>query len=353
MSVFLFSCSGKKMIETGGLCSYDSISVPIDFPILPQYVKLIPYCKSDSVYLTGYNYYEHSIDFINLGGGENFVMPLQRKGPNGVLPVQDYCFVADKIVCKDESGILTLTMDGSVINRLPIKELVAPAEEYSVRPLGFSLSNYLYLNSWNSKVFIPLSPIKKSDKVHIGKIYDVSKHLLEFLSPYYPSEIVDFAQYLGGLSVPDINMHDTDKIVYNFPFSSLVYLYNMKTLETNVYDIRSETIENDMDFEEWKAINKVDKAMRELSMSRFGRVYYSSSVGKYYRVHFAAEEEGYKKLRKTYLMVFDESGNSTKEYLLPSQFSVQYFFLHDALYFAYRNSNDDFFNIARISLENL
>lgn len=77
----------------------------------------------------------------------------------------------------------------------------------------------------------------------------------------------------------------------------------MKTLETDVYDIRSETIENDMDFEEWKSIKTVDKAMRELSMSRFGRVYYSSSVGKYYRVHFAAEE-GNKKLRKTYLMVF-------------------------------------------------
>lgn len=52
-------------------------------------------------------------------------------------------------------------------------------------------------------------------------------------------------------------------------------------------------------------------------------------------------------------MVFDESGSSIKEYLLPTQFSVQYFFLHDAFYFAYRNSNDDFFNIARISLENL
>ena len=49
----------------------------------------------------------------------------------------------------------------------------------------------------------------------------------------------------------------------------------------------------------------------------------------------------------------DESGNYTKEYLLPPQFSVQYFFLDNNLHFACRNSNDNFLNIARISLDTL
>lgn len=351
LSICLFSCSGKKINEVGELSIYDSISVPIDFPILSKYIKLIPYCNGDSVYITGYNYYEHSIDFINLTNGDNFIIPLQHEGPNGVLPVHDYCFAANRIICKDESGILTLDMDGNVIDRLPVKELVAPPEEYSVRPLGASLSNYLYLNNWSSKIFIPLSPTKKGDKVHIGKIFDISKRSLEFLPPYYPTEIVGYTQYLGGLSVPDINMYGTDKIVYNFPFSSLVYLYDTKTATTEVLDIQTKTIDNNIDFEKWKGLDVVDKVKQELYMSRFGRVYYSSSTEKYYRIHWAMKEEGEGKLRKIYLMIFDKKGNSLKEYLLPSHFSEQYFFFQDTLYFACRSSNDTSFNVVGINLE--
>ena len=127
------------------LVVYDSISVAIDYPILPKYIKLIPYNSGDSLYATGYNYYEHSIDFINLSSGYCFMLQLQREGPNGVLPIQDYCFAADKIVCKEESGILTLSMDGNVLNRLSIKELVEPTGIYSVRPRGFTGSMDLFI----------------------------------------------------------------------------------------------------------------------------------------------------------------------------------------------------------------
>ena len=351
LSICLFSCSGKMINEIGELSIYDSISIPIDFPILSQYTKLKPYCNGDSVYITGYNHYEHSIDFINLADGEHFIIPLQHEGANGVLPVQDYCFAADKIVCKDESGILTLDMDGNVIDRLPVKELVAPPEEYSVRPLGASLGNFLYMNNWGSKIFIPLSPTPKGEKVHIGKIYDISQRSLEFLPPYYPTEIVGYTQYLGSLSVPDINMYGTDKIVYNYPFSSLVYLYDTKTATTEILDIQTKTIENNIDFEKWKGLNVVDKVKQELYMSRFGKVYYSLSTGKYYRIHWTMREEGKGKLRGIYLMIFDKKGNSLKEYLLPSHFSEQYFFFQDTLYFACRSSNDTSFNVVRISLE--
>lgn len=353
LSVFLFSCSGKQMTEIKDLCGYDSISVSIDYPILPKYIKLIPYCIDNSVYATGYNYYEHSIDFINLNGGDSFIVQLQREGPNGVLPVQDYCFADDKIVCKDESGILTLSMDGNVINRLPIKELIAPAEKYSVRPRGFSLSNYQYLNSLGDKVFIPLSPITESDSAHIGKIYDVSLHLLEPLYPCYPFQTVELAQYLGSLSIPDINMHSTDKIVYNFPYSSQVYFYDMKTTRTKVLNVLSQTINNEVDFEEWKRLDVVAKGKKELYISRFSRIYYNSSQKKYYRIHYGTKEEERGALRKVYLMSFDENGNSVKEHLLSSQFSEQYFYLHDTLYIACKSSNDNSFNIAKISLENL
>ena len=86
-------------------------------------------------------------------------------------------------------------------------------------------------------------------------------------------------------------------------------------------------------------------------MSRFGKVYYSLSTGKYYRIHWTMREEGKGKLRGIYLMIFDKKGNSLKEYLLPSHFSEQYFFFQDTLYFACRSSNDTSFNVVRISLE--
>lgn len=351
LGFFLISCSEKQTTERGELSVYDSISVSIDYPILSNYVKLTPYCNGNSFYVTGYNHFAHSIDFINLTGGDNFMISLQGEGPNGVLPIQDYCFTTDKIVCKDESGLLTLAMDGSVVSRLPREELTAPTDEYSVRPQTATLTNYMYLNSSGNKVFIPLSPIKKSDSVHIGKIYDVSQHVLEFLPPCYPPQIADFSKYLGGLSVPDINMYEADKVVYNFPLSSKVYLYDRKTAETEVLDIRSETIENEEELEEWKGLDLVNKAMKEYYGSRFGRVYYSSSSKKYYRIHYGINEKKQGTMRPKYLMVFDEKGNSRKELLLPSQFSEPYFFHQDVLYFACRSSNDNYFNLAKISLE--
>lgn len=351
VSVLLMSCSEKKSLEMRTLSVYDSISVSIDYPILSEYVIGVPYCKGDSIYVTGYNHYNHSIDFVNLSGGDNFIVTFQKEGPNGVLPVQLYCFVGDKIVCRDRSGILTLAMDGSVIDRLPRKDLETPAEQYSLGVKG--LYNYRYLNNLDDKVLIPLSPIEKGGSVHIGKMYDVSLGSLEFLSPCYPPKVVDNVQYLEGLSIPDINIYDTDKIVYNFPFSSLVYLYDQKIGKTKVLDIRSGTIDNELDFDEWKDMSVVDRAVKEYYMSRFGRVYYSPLLEKYYRVHYGAEEKGGGKPRNMYLMVFDESGDVIEEYLLPSQFSVQYFFFEDTLYFACRNSNDDSFNIARIRLGEL
>ena len=350
MSVLLISCSDKKNLEISKLSVYDSITVAIDYPILPEYTRLVPYCKGDSIYVAGYNRHVHSIDFVNLSGGNNYVIPLHKEGPDGVLPVQLFTFVGDNIVCRDQSGILVVSMNGSVIKRLSKKQIIQ-SEQYSLSTRG--LNNYRYLNSSGDKVLIPLSPVTNGDSIHIGKMYDLSQNLLEFLPPCYPSQIVENVQYLESLSIPDINIYDTDKIVYNFPVSSLVYLHDERMGKTKVLDIRSGTINNELDFDEWKKMGAVDKALKEVLMPRFGRVYYSSLLEKYYRVHYGNQEEGNEKLRNMYLMVFNESGNYIKEYLLPSQFSLQYFFLHDTLYFACRNNSDDSFNIAKISLKDL
>lgn len=350
LSVLLVACSNKKNLEIGKLSVYDSITVSIDYPILPEYGKLVPYCKGDSIYVAGYNRHVHSIDFVNLSGGKNFVVPLQKEGPDGVLPVQLFCFVGNNIVCRDQSGILVVAMNGSVVNRLS-KIQIVQSEQYSLSVRG--LNNYRYLNSSDSKVLIPLSPLEKGSSVHIGKMYDVSLGSLEFLSPCYPPEVVDNVQYLESLSIPDINMFGKDKIVYNFPFSSHVYLHDRKMGKTKVLDIRSATIDNELDFDEWKGMGVVDRALKEVLMSRFGRVYYSPLLEKYYRVHYGTQEKGSGKPRNMYLMVFGESEEVIEEYLLPSQFSMQYFFLQDTLYFACRNSDDDSFNIARINLGEL
>lgn len=348
--ILFASCSDKKNLEIGKLSVYDSIAVSIDYPILPEYARLVPYCKGDSIYMTGYNRHVHSIDFVNLSGGDSFVVPLRKEGPDGILPVQFFCFVGDSMVCRDQSGILVLAMDGSVVNRLS-KTQIVQSGQYSLGTRG--LNNYRYMNSSDGKALIHLSPVTHCDSVHIGKVYDVSKDSLEFLPPCYPSEVVENVPYLESLSIPDINIYDTDKIVYNFPFSSQVFLYDKKKGKTKVFDIRSGTIANELDFEKWKGMGVVDRALKEVLMSRFGRVYYSPLLEKYYRVHYGNLEEGNKKTRNMYLMVFDESGDFIKEYLLPSHFSEQYFFLHDTLYFACRSSNDDFINVAKIRLEML
>ena len=124
-----------------------------------------------------------------------------------------------------------------------------------------------------------------------------------------------------------------------------------------MFYIQSQTIPNELDMSELEMADGVKKDKNELTTSRFSWVHYSAEADRYYRVHYSGRkdfsdmEENRK--RKIYLMVYDEKEQTTKEYLLPTQFSEIYFIHDDVLYFDFDGTNDDVLTFAKIDLRKL
>lgn len=350
--VFYTSCSKEVKHQVLELTEYDSISVAIDYPILSNYVRLVPYVRNGELFVVGYNHFEHYYDFVNLSGGKHFSVEMEKEGPDGVLVSSRFWVNEDYIVCRNDAGLVMLGMDGKVRHRMPIEELLHPTDVYVNSFGGVALGNYDYVQNDGSRCFIPMISLRKDVDVAIGKVYDAKTSSLELLPILYPDSIRNLYQ-VKSLITPYMNGY-ADRIVYNFPISSKVYCYDLKTKKTKVMDMRSETIPNAVDMEEFKNMDWFRRMKEEDMTSRFLWAHYSAKSGKYYRVHFASRENFEDDANnKRYLMVYDEKTGEIKEYLLPARFSATFFIHDDVIYFDFDGTNDEVLTFAKIDLMKL
>lgn len=345
---FLFSCSEKPANKVVPLMKYDSVSVDIDYPILPAYSKLSPYIKDGLVYAVGYNHHLHTLDFVNISGGENRVVAFQREGADAVLPPVAFCLIDDLIAWEDASGVVLLSLEGKVIKRFSLDD----GGLYLMKPLGVINAALVNLYKDRGRILIPMTSADLDENVHIGKSLDMKNYSLDFLPLKYPQEIVMVAESLGGLAFPCITGNG-NRILYNFPCSSMVYDYDKITGETNVIDMKSYTIDNQVDLAEFNTMSPRKKFEAGSTSARFGEVYYSGALSKYYRIHYGKKERLFDRSRETYLMLYDEKTGSTIEYILPDDFSEQYMVVDDVVYFMFINDDDSVFKYAKIDLKNL
>ena len=342
------SCSEKSVNKVTSLVEYDSISVSIDYPILPAYSKLSSFVGDKAVYAVGYNHHLHSLDFVNFSGGKHHVVEFQREGADAILPPVAFCLIGDYIVWEDASGVVLLTLEGKVIKRFSL----GSDGEYLMKPLGVTNAALVNLYKGNDHVFSPMTSAEMNENVFIGKSLNLKNSALDFLPIKYPQEIVGMTNILGGLAFPNIT-DNGNRILYSFPCSSMVYVYDKKSEKMTSIDMKTYTIVNQLDIEGFATMSPRKKFEAESTSARFGETYYSVNLGKYYRVHYGKKEHLFDKTRETYLMLFDENTGSSIEYLLPRHFSEQYMVLDDVIYFMYTNDDDSIFKYAKIDLKNL
>lgn len=310
VSFAFLACSEKGQTgEVMLLPEYDSIVINIDYPILSDYVALQAYSRDGEGYVIGYNHFNHSLDFISLSGREHLSVELQAEGPDGVLKGIEFCQLQDKVFCLDSSGLLMLDEDGKVVARMPMKDLLAPEGKYRIRPRGLTFGNFSSINSRGSQAFVPLFPSGKDGSMKIGKVYDGTDHSINELPMEYPDEMREHIKLLGGLARPQITAYG-DWILYNFPSSSSVYLYNRKSNQTETFRMDSRSVDNSFDLEKRKGNNLKGLFMNEMLTHRFKEVHYSAEAKVYYRVHYGARESMEDKERSIYLMVCDEDADN-------------------------------------------
>ena len=356
--VFLFfimtfaSCSSADKEESRvpvESLAYDSITIAITYPLQPEYVQYAAYVDGEKAYMVGYNHKSHSLDFISLSGTPCFYIELQREGADGVLPPTSFCVTNRQVVWLNSAGITVLDFQGKVLRRIALSELreALGGAEYSFKPGGVTSGGFSYLTASGGRVYIPLFSASPEANA-VGCLYSPEDGTVSLLPLAYPHEMVANKDLLGGLALPYIQPIG-EKLIYNFPASSLIHVYEQGA--TKSFVLSGSDILEQPDAAALKNLSPRKKFEYESSAARCREVYYSPSRQKYFRLHYGTKTHFIDKNRPVYLMTCDTVGGNVKEYLLPPSVSGHYVVIRDTLYLACSPTvTDDEFKVIKVEL---
>lgn len=357
LCLLFISCNhsvDSRKVKT--LNNYDSISVSIDYPFLNSYTKLSACKFQGTSFSGGYNHLTHSFDFISLTGKDHFSVSLDKEGPNGVLPTSNYCFTPSCIMLEDESGLIELSYKGKIINRIPYSSI--DSKRYALKPTGITKGGLTNLSTSESEVAIPLFPINVSAEslstYRIGMEYNIFEHKLSEIPVCYPTRILSKINGFQGLAFPGISIY-SDRIMYNFPCSSNIYVYDKKKGVTDSINMTSEEIPAELPPLDIKSSKNPRMKFEFESVSpRYCEPHYDPTSGKYFRIHFGPKSGMFDKNRSIGLVVMDRDRRSVREYIFPNNFSEQYFVMDGVLYIQFKNlSNDTSISFAKVKVKDL
>ncbi len=357
MCLLFFSCShsvDSRKVDI--LDNYDSISIKIDYPLLNSYTKLSAYKFNGASFAGGYNHLTHSFDFISLSGSDNFSISLDKEGANGVLPTSNFCFNQSCVVLEDESGIIAVSYKGKVINRIPYSSI--DTKKYSMKPTGVKMGGLTNLSVTESDVIIPLFPINVSSEnisnYNIGMEYNISENKLYSIPVNYPSRLVSHIEGFQGLAFPGISDY-SDKILYNFPCSSFIYVYDRQSGVTDSINMTSVEIPAELSPLDAKSRKNPRKKFEFEGLSpRYCEPHYDSNSGKYFRIHYGPKSDMFDKERSIGLIVMDGNRRSSREYRFPNNLSEQYFVMDGIIYIQYKNPSDEtHIHFAKVEIKDL
>lgn len=358
MAVCMMSCTlpeGHKQTISAGVLEYDSLSIPIDYPYLGFYYRISCYEEGGNLYCAGYNHLMHSIEVFDLTNRCTVQSyELEPEGPNAVLKNQISDFLVNDSLFvfrgfRNDVKVLS-RKDGAL--RKTIMTL-SPEDNYQLNFRGTRDGTYGgFEMQWEEqKIVMPLfTKQKQTMEDRLALSVDLYTEEAEILPLSYPEEMKEDLGCYGSLTFPDFTTSE-DRWVYNFAYSSRVYIYRKETGEVQVLDMKSNTTPNQASFNDsnLKERNLRKNAEYESTTLRFGSVYYDKTADVYVRMHHAGKEKIMDK-RKSYLMVHRCKTGETLEYELPEDLSPQYFVADGCLYIELKNSDDVCLRFAVVDL---
>ena len=196
-----------------------------------------------------------------------------------------------------------------------------------------------------SEVTVPLFPINvSSDNIStysIGMKYNIPKNKLSSIPVNYPSRLVSQIEGFQGLAFPGISVY-SDRILYNFPCSSHIYVYDRQSGVTDSINMTSLEISAELPPLDAKSRKNPRKKFEFEGLSpRYCEPHYDSTSGKYFRIHYGPKSDMFDKNRSIGLIVLDSDRSALREYRFPDNFSEQYFVMDGMIYIQYKNPSDD------------
>ena len=359
-SLMMACSSGQEQKQTisAGVLKYDSLSIPIDYPYLGFYYRISCYEEGGNLYCAGHNHLMHSIEVFDLTNRRAVQSyELEPEGPNAVLKNQISDFVVNDSLFvfrgyRNDVKVLS-RKDGTL--RKTIMTL-SPEDNYNLNFRGARDASYGGAEMrWDEgRIVTPLFTKQKQtleDKLALS--VDLTTEKVEILPLSYPEEMKeDLGQY-GSFTFPNFAIAE-DRWVYNFAYSSRVYIYRKETGEVQTLDMKSNaTPERPSPAGIKEGERNIRKNVEfESTALRFCNVYYDRTADVYVRMHHAGVEDFMDK-RKSYLMIHRCKTGETLEYEMPEELSAKYFVSGGRIYIELKNHDDVCLRFAVVDLKNL
>ena len=354
--ILLSSCNNGKTFNGAidkGL-RFDTMSIVIDYPYLSSYTLHSSYVKLDTLFWSGYNHMTHCIDIFDLTNKKaHKTIQLEKEGPNGIINFSNYILADSFLVFADYQNEISLF---SIPNKIVYKRLTpVPNSMYRLCYNGLLSGTYnssVSMRLHNNSLIFPIYPIKGQNTDDILAVnLELSTYQYSNLPFTYPDGMIeDFSQY-GSLTYISL-MNYKDRIVFNFPYSSNIYIYDKSSSQIKSIPLDSKSTKNKS-----KKMTALKRDYSEVfkyedETLRFRETYYFDKSNKYVRIHHN-DINNETNIRDTYLITYNNATQNVEEYKIPPFFSHIYFAANENLVFLLNSSNDNELKFAIVDINSI
>ena len=242
--VWIFvSCSQSPSSQQENIIRIENYSIEVTDDHMQIYSGN---CRSVSAFIEGkncmlaYNNLLHRIDIIDL---DNKVplkhIPLEKEGPDGINGISGFAYFDNTIILQANNGFYQVNMDGKIVSRCSMEHLLKAFPGFSTMipdaQVYFNLYNDLSFDEANGNIAFVIYNLQKENGEYPKKaiIFScVDWEIKDVIDIHYPQNLKK-EEKLAMLGRVNVLPHG-DSLIYNFPASSDIYIYNRpnKSVET-------------------------------------------------------------------------------------------------------------------------
>lgn len=292
----------------------DTISIGITAEQLQRYFDACSFIKNEETYLAGYNRFYHTIDFYNLSKGKHIrTVELDAQGPDKVRRMHNFAVHNDTVIFLSKTKNCIYLVDaqsGELISDHMFFNDIVMSQGYYIGKKGLSYvrsNNFTYSKKRKSVLFeiqaIDIKPSNFYENYFIGE-YMIEDSSFQIIKTPYPEFLQQEQKYYADLLQP-LMLNFPEKVVYNFPAFSKIFVYNRKTLKTKTHNVKSQYIPNKAPYKSFKLFRNSsswDNGDYILGTPQFKNLWHNKKANHYYRLN----QSGFN---------HDKRGNRPKMYL--------------------------------------
>lgn len=257
LGALLSSCGGKKA-STNTESDGDSPRVEAySFDVTENYLQTYTNssCYTVATKLEGtdcmlaYNHQLHTIDIFDLVNKKPLKqVKLEKEGPNGINGVTGLFYYKNSFVLQTSYGYNRVGMDGNILSSWSKNDFLTSQEGFTtmVPDLGvyFNMYNFMGFDAEQGLVAFTIYKMEKENGEYPKKIVLLSCNdwsVLETIDIAYPEQMKkeEKLALLGSINA----LPHGNEVIYNFPASAEIYVYNRTDKTVRSYPITSKFTE--------------------------------------------------------------------------------------------------------------